>query len=65
MFQISSIKLAFRDFKCLNDVEVFYFRFTAFNCRRRTGVTIVRYPKREESNFKIFLFEIARQGDEW
>ena len=26
-------------------------------------MTIARYPKREDSNFKAFLFEIARQGD--
>ena len=32
----------------------------AFN--NKTGVTIERYPEREESNFKEFLFEVVREA---
>ena len=30
----------------------------------KTGVTIVRYPKREAVIFKVFLFELVRRGDD-
>ena len=30
----------------------------------KTGVTIVRYPKREAVIFKVFLFELVRRGND-
>ena len=60
-------------YKLKNPLNVFLwiFRLISVTCsvylvtlafNNKTGVTIVRYPEREESNFREFLFEVVHQA---
>ena len=62
-------------YKLKNPLNVFLwiFRLISVTCSvylvtlafdNKTGVTIVRYPKREAVIFKVFLFELVCRGDD-